>query len=153
MKSVSRMLLAAGLLLGSSMLAPQEALAQSASCQEDFKKVMDPRMALIQRINGFRNKRPTAAQACQALRSLRAADGRLITWLQANKDWCSIPDEVLEQAQQSAAGASRAQAQACNAAAQQARQQRQIQEQQAGEGGAPRAPAVGSGVRLPTGAL
>jgi hypothetical protein len=141
--------LAAPAVLGSGSAA----LAQSPACQGDFEKVMGPRMALIQRINGFRNRRPTAAQACQTLRSLRAADLRLIKWMSDNKDWCQIPDETIAQAQAGTQNTVRAQNQACGAASQQARQLRQLQEQQAGGGGVPRAPAVGSGVRLPQGAL
>jgi hypothetical protein len=141
--------LAAGLVL----LAPAAASAQSESCQNDFQKVMGPRVALIERINGFAKKRPTAAQACQTLRSLRAADLRLIKWMEDNKDWCQLPDELLTQAKSGTQNTVRAQNQACGAAAQQARQLRQLREQQAGGGGQPRAPAVGSGVRLPQGAL
>jgi hypothetical protein len=133
-------------------LSTVPAAAQSESCRNDFQKVMGPRMALIERINGFQKRRPTATQACQTLRSLRAADVRLIKWLEENKDWCQLPEEILTQAKAGTANTVRAQNQACGAAAQQARQQRQIREQQAG-GGAPRAPAVGSGVRLPQGAL
>lgn len=145
--------LAVAVTLGLLALMPAPAQAQSESCQKDFQKVMEPRMALVQRINGFAKKRPTATQACQTLRSLRAADTRLIKWMEENKDWCQLPDELLSQAKTGTQGTIRAQNQACGAAAQQARQIRQVQQQQASGGGTPRAPAVGSGVRLPQGAL
>jgi hypothetical protein len=150
----ARMALSVAAIAASAMLASTGgALAQSAACQGDFEKVMGPRMAIIQRINGFRNRRPTAAQACQTLRSLRAADLRLIKWMNENKDWCQIPEETVAQAQAGTQNTVRAQNQACGAASQQARQLRQQQQQQAGGGGGGRPPAVGSGVRLPQGAL
>ncbi len=127
-----------------------EAQAQSASCQTDFQKVMEPRQALIQRINGFRNKRPTATQACSTLGSLVAADRKLIAWMTENKDWCQIPDQLIEQVQGAAAQASRSRGTACQAAKNQANQVARARAQQQG---AASAPAVGSGVRLPQGAL
>ncbi len=132
------------------LLAPgNAALAQSASCQADFQKVMEPRQALIQRINGFRNKRPTATQACSTLGSLVAADRKLIAWMTENKDWCQIPDQLIEQVQGAATQASRSRGTACAAAKNQASQQARARAQQRGPSG----PVVGSGVRLPQGAL
>ncbi len=125
------------------------AQAQSASCQTDFQKVMEPRQKLIDRINGFRNKRPTATQACSTLGSLVAADRKLIDWMTENKDWCQIPDQLIEQVQQASGQASRSRANACQAAKNQANQQARARSQQQGAS----APAVGSGVRLPQGAL
>ncbi|MGL5115844.1 MAG: hypothetical protein ACRC7G_04330 [Beijerinckiaceae bacterium] len=151
-------IVAAGLVAASFAFVPaDQAQAQSASCQGDFAKVMQPRMDLIQRINGFAKKRPSAGQACSTLGQLAAADTRLIKWMEENKDWCQIPDDLLEQVKGSQGQVSRSRGQACNAAKQQASQiqraraqQRAAQQQQAGGGGAP---AVGSGVRLPSGAL
>ncbi len=140
---------AALLLTGASA---DQALAQS-SCQTDFQKVMEPRMALVQRINGFRNKRPTPQQACSTLTQLVAAEARLSKWVEENKDWCQIPDSVVEQLKGSQAGASRARGQACGAARQQASAiaRARAQQRAAQSGGGP--PPVGSGVRLPQGAL
>ncbi len=141
----------AGFAVAAALLASGGAAeAQSASCQTDFQKVMEPRQALIQRINGFRNKRPTAGQACSTLGSLVAADRKLIAWLTENKDWCQIPDQLIEQVQGASAQASRSRATACQAAKNQANQQARARAQQQG---ASSAPAVGSGVRLPQGAL
>jgi hypothetical protein len=141
-------------------LGAPAALAQEggqSSCQTDFQKYMGPRMNLIQRINGFQRRRPTPQQACSTLGSLVAADARLIKWLGENKDWCQIPDSVVEQVQASSGQAIRARGQACNAVKQQAAMiararaaQARAQAQQGGGGGPP---PVGSGVRLPQGAL
>ncbi len=126
--------------------------AQS-SCQNDFQKLMQPRQALIERINGFRTRRPTPQVACSTLSQLVAADAKLSKWVSENKDWCSIPDSVVEQLQAGTAQAQRARGQACGVARQQANAiaRARAQQRAAQSGGGPA--AVGSGVRLPQGAL
>ncbi len=147
-------MMALGVFFGTAVLTDTAALAQASNCQGDFQKLMAPRQSLIERINGFKSKRPTAGQACSTLSQLVSADQRLNKWLSENKDWCQIPEQVVEQAQGSSGQALRARGQACTAAKNQdlqnARARAAQQQQQAG-GGAP-AP-VGSGVRLPQGAL
>jgi hypothetical protein len=140
-----------------AVIAHSEAQAQgSSSCQGDFQKVMGPRQALIERINGFQKKRPTADQACSILGQLVGADKRVLSWMTENKDWCQIPDELVEQLKTTSGQATKSRSQACSAASQQraqiakarAAQARAAQQQ---NGGGPA--AVGSGVRLPQGAL
>jgi hypothetical protein len=136
-------------------LEPGSAMAQGSNCAADFQKLMDPRMALVQRINGFQSKRPTPQVACSTLGQLVAADGKLSKWVDENKEWCQIPDTVVEQLKTGAGQAQRARGQACGAAKQQAaaiaRARAQARAAQGGGGGG--APPVGSGVRLPQGAL
>jgi hypothetical protein len=152
--------LAVALSLGALFLSGNDALAQASSCATDFQKVMGPRQALIARINGFARKRPTADQACSVLGQLVSADRRVLNWMTENKDWCQIGDEMISQLQNSSGQAARSRGQACGAASQQrtqiararAAQARAAQQQQAGGGGDRPAP-VGSGVRLPQGAL
>jgi hypothetical protein len=149
--------LAFGLLIGGS----SDVFAQASSCQTDFQKVMGPRQAIIARINGFAKRRPTADQACSSLGQLVSADRRVLNWMNENKDWCQISDEMISQLRTSSGQAARSRGQACGAAAQQrtmiararAAQARAAQQQQAGGGGGDRPPPVGSGVRLPQGAL
>jgi hypothetical protein len=147
-----------GVLLAGS----NDALAQASSCQADFQKVMGPRQAIIARINGFAKRRPTADQACSSLGQLVSADRRVLNWMTENKDWCQISDETISQLRTSSGQASRSRGQACGAASQQrvmiararAAQARAAQQQASGGGGGGDRPApVGSGVRLPQGAL
>jgi hypothetical protein len=139
----------AGLFIASIGAGPAQA---QSSCQTDFQKLLEPRMALVQRINGFAQRRPTAQVACSTLSQLVAQDGKLNKWIEENKDWCQIPDNVVEQFKTGAGQASRARGQACGAARQQASAVARARAQQrAAQGGGP-AP-VGSGVRLPQGAL
>jgi hypothetical protein len=130
------------------------AFAQASNCQTDFQKHIEPRQRLIERINGFQKRRPTPQAACSTMSQLVAADAKLSKWVDENKDWCQIPDGVVEQLKTGAGQAQRARGQACGAAKQQAaaiaRARAQQRAAQSGGGGAP---AVGSGVRLPSGAL
>ncbi|MGL4637837.1 MAG: hypothetical protein ACRCWF_17785 [Beijerinckiaceae bacterium] len=161
MKPASKLIingLAAAAALGFGLFASPDAQAQGSNCQADFQKMMGPRQTLIGRINGYRNKRPTADQACSTLSQLVAADSRVIKWMTENKDWCQIPDELVGQLKASSGQASASRNQACGAAkkqramiAQARAAQARAAQQQGGGGGGP--PAVGSGVRLPQGAL
>lgn len=129
-----------------------EARAQQSSCQADFQKLMSPRLALIQRLNNFQKKRPTPQVACSTLSQLVAADSRLDKWVGENKDWCQIPEEMVEQLKAGAGQAQRARGQACGVAKQQAALIARARAQQRAAQGGGQAP-VGSGVRLPQGAL
>jgi hypothetical protein len=142
------LLLGIGAGVSAIIMAPGEAEAQATTCQVDFQKVMEPRQALINRINGFRTKRPTAGQACSTLTQLVAADRKVIAWMTENKDWCQIPDQVVEQLQEAGTQATTSRDTACTAAK---NQQSQIDRAKAQQQGGP--PPVGSGVRLPQGAL
>jgi hypothetical protein len=155
MRSAGRLSAAVTVLAAGFLVTSGEARAQASNCQTDFQKVMAPREALMQRINGFRTKRPTAGQACSTLGQLVAADGNVLKWMTENKDWCQIPDALVEQLQTASGQVSRSRGQACAAAKNQASQiararAAQARAQQGGGGGAP---PVGSGVRLPQGAL
>ena len=139
-----------------ALLFATQAQAQASNCQEDFQKNMAPRQALINRINGFRTKRPTAGQACSTLGQLVSADTRMISWMNENKDWCQIPDQLVEQLKESSGQAVRSRAQACTAAKSQQGQiarARAAQQRAADQGGGGAPAAVGSGVKLPQGAL
>jgi hypothetical protein len=96
-----------------STVAVHDARAQADSCQTNFRKVMGSRQALINRINGFRNERPTPGQACSTLGQLVAADGKVLAWMTENRDWCQIPDGLIEQLQTSSGQASRSRDKAC----------------------------------------
>ncbi len=153
-KTLKSLILAASVSSGASAMMSGEAHAQASNCQTDFQKVMAPREQLMTRINGFRTKRPTPGQACTTLGQLVAADGNVLKWMTENKDWCQIPDALLEQLQTASGQVSRSRGQACAAAKNQANQIARARAAQARAqqgGGGP--PAVGSSVRLPQGAL
>ncbi|HRJ69643.1 MAG TPA: hypothetical protein PK812_08545 [Beijerinckiaceae bacterium] len=118
------------------------------SCMNDFKPLMDARQTAVQRINGLNPKKTTATQACSAFRDLAARNKKVVEYMTANKDWCQIGDADLAAVTQAQDQIEKNRANTCNAAAKQAAQVRQMQRQQQSA-----QPGVGSGVRLPQGAL
>lgn len=104
--------LAAGAALGLGMLfsgletGPARvggALAQGASCKEDFERLAGRRQALIGSLSaktrGGKSKLDPIA-ACPKLRSLAAVEGELLKYVTENKDWCGIPDEIVTNVKQ-----------------------------------------------------
>jgi len=127
------------------------ASAAPADCQENFEKLGRQRMTLVQKVQGFQKKKTSATNVCAALNQLSAADAKLISWAEANKDWCQIPDQFLETLKSSSGQISTARGNACSAAKKEAailRQMKANAAQSQGPSGLP-----GSGVRLPQGAL
>ena len=61
---------------------------------------MAERQTLIDSLNklsgGGKQLEPQAA--CPKLRNLAAADGKLVTYLEKNKDWCNVPDNFVDNA-------------------------------------------------------
>ena len=136
--------LAAGMIVGGA------AAAEAVDCQKDFAQLMGNRQQIITKINGFNKKKPTPAQACSALTQLVSSDKKTMDWLEANKQWCQIPDEVPNGLKQQSTQSSVIRGKACAAAQAQAKQLHQ-QQRAASSGGPSGLP--GSGVRLPGGAL
>lgn len=123
-----------------------QAMAMPESCQKDLNTYGQTRMDAINRINGFKNKRPTPTQACSAFGNLVSAEAKMIKWMEDNKEWCQIPDPLIADLKKGAAQGVKIRGQACSAAKKEA--QMRAQGGGGGGGGAPR-PAV----RLPQGAL
>lgn len=123
---------AAALLLMASF-AP--ARAQS-SCQDDFQRLSAQRMGHIQKLNtigkaGKGKMDPIAA--CPVARALVGVETEMLNYMVKNKEWCSIPDSVVEQFKTARAKSQTFASQACTVAA----KVKQMQAQQ-------RAQAVGN---------
>jgi hypothetical protein len=77
------------------ILAP---LAARADCSEDLGALMKKRMADVAALNQISKAHggkldPTSA--CPRLRSLAAAEGQVVAYMSKNKEWCSIPDDLV----------------------------------------------------------
>lgn len=142
------LLLAALALLATSRIA----MAAPADCRENFEKLGGQRVALIQKVQSFQKKKTTATNACATLNQLAAADTKLLTWVEANKDWCQIPEDFITNLKSSGEGISKARGNACTAAKKEAAMIRQLKANAAQSQG-PASGLPGSGVRLPQGAL
>ena len=111
-----------------------------ADCQEDIGKIMKERLDLIAQLNKLNTGKggkgqldPTAA--CPKLRTLAAVEGRLVSYLEKNKDWCNVPDQFLENAKTGRGKSVAFAGKACAVAAQVEKMKRQ--QAQGGGAGAP----------------
>ena len=135
---------------------PDQGAPAASSCDTDMQKLAERRNGAIQQINslvnGSKNKKLDPAAACPKFRNLASVENAMKAWMLKNKDWCSIPDQTIEDMKKGFARTPVIAGQACNAAAQmskmrQMQAQQQRQQQAGGGGGAP------AGVKLPTGPL
>lgn len=139
-----------GLALAASV-APVRA-QQPSSCQADFQRLAQQRMAYIQRLNaigkaGHGKIDPTAA--CPAARALLGVENNMLAYMNKNKDWCQIPDQLIEQFQQARARNQTFATQACAAAVK--FKQMMAQQKAAQEAGA--AGGAAQPIKLPAGPL
>ena len=145
-----------GLALAFAAASMSPALAQGSSCEGDFQKLAQRRIALIGEINalGKRSKgKVDPAAMCARLRSVQAVEGQLVDYATKNQEWCQIPDDVIANLRKGRASSGAFASKACNAAAQQkknAQQQRAAAAQGGGGGGGGGAPQP---ARLPAGPL
>ncbi|MCZ8182342.1 MAG: hypothetical protein O9322_05170 [Beijerinckiaceae bacterium] len=142
---MKRILPAIGLAFGLAALAGP-ALALTPSCQAELDKYGAARLEVINKINGFQKKRPSAQQACTVFGQLVKAEADMIKWMEDNQQWCSLPEPFVEDFRKNVQQGVKARGQVCTAAKKEAQARAQ-------GGGVPRGPAPGSGVQLPKGAL
>lgn len=123
--------------------------AAAQSCQEDFQKLTERRMAQIQALNnlgkaGKGKMDPNAA--CPAAKKLVGIENEMLGYMSKNKEWCNIPENVLDGFKQAGSKTKAFAAQACNAAAKMKEMMQQQREQAAGGG-------MGAPPKLPAGPL
>lgn len=130
--------------------APPAGAASASGCETDMVKHQQRRTAAIEQINRMagKNKKLDPVAACPKFRSLAAVEGAMKAWMIKNKEWCAIPDEVIENMKTGFARTPQIANQACSAAAQVQRMKAQGGQQQV-RAGAAQAPAV----KLPSGPL
>jgi hypothetical protein len=138
-------LLGVAVTLGCAIFS-QSALADQ-NCGEDIQKLAQRRDAEMAKINKVvqagKGKNLDPALFCAQSAGLNAAENAFIAYMEKNKEWCSIPDEVvasLKEVHTKNAGFS---AKACTVAA----QIRKMKQQQASGGASsgPRAQPLPSG--------
>jgi len=120
-----------------------------ADCNEDFAKLMAKRMTEIGALNQIskaNHGKLDPIAACPRLKNLAAAEGDVVAYMTKNKDWCNLPDDLVEKMVSSRAKTASVATKACTFAVklkqaqkQQQAQQSQQQQQQA--------------VKMPTGPL
>jgi hypothetical protein len=154
-------LLAAFAAAGLAMSAAP-ALAQASGC-EAGQKILAERQNLIQQLNklsnGGKKKQLDARSACAAFGKLatNGADG--VKWIEANKDWCQIPDQFAQSFKQDHTRTMEIKSQACQAAAKmnemekKAKQAAAQQQQQGGARGLLGGGGLTGSYAMPKGAL
>jgi hypothetical protein len=115
-----------------------------ADCNEDLGKIMQRREALIQQLNA--SAKATKGKldpigACPRLRKLASLETEMLAYMNKNKEWCTIPDQAIENATQGHTRTAQTASQACGIA----EKMKKAQEQQANGGAGPQ--------KLPAGPL
>jgi hypothetical protein len=116
------------------------------SCQEDFKKLTDRRMeqiAALNKIGKASGGKMDPIAACPMARRLSTIESEMLAYMEKNKEWCAIPDQVVGSFKEARAKTVNFASQACSAAA----KVKKMQEQQSQAGG------IGQPQRLPAGPL
>ncbi|MGD9544676.1 MAG: hypothetical protein AB7F41_06190 [Methylocystis sp.] len=133
---------AARLSLFAMFLAASGASAQT--CQEDFQKLTEKRMAGIQALNNLgkagKGKMDPEA-ACPAARRLVAVETEMMNYLSKNKEWCNIPDTVVDGFKEARTKTQGFASQACAAAA----KMKEMRDQAAAGGGLMAPPKLPAG--------
>jgi hypothetical protein len=134
--------------LATALFAAVAILSSSAyaDCGADMQKLAQDRNVQLQAVNEFaqaaHGKPLDPEQFCLKSAGLIRAESALIAYMEKNKDWCSFPDEAIDQLKEHHGKNVTFNAKACQVAA----QIKKMKEQQA-QGGGPQAQP------LPTGPL
>lgn len=141
---MKKLLLGFALLPGLVGLFATEANALTPACQAELDKYGGARLAIIQRINAFQKKKPTAQVACNTFGELVKSEAEMLKWMEDNQAWCQLPETFVADYKKGTQQGIKVRAQICTAAKRQA---------QGAQEAAPRGPRIGGGVTLPKGAL
>lgn len=100
----------------------------AADCNTDIAGLTQKRQAVIERLNNLskaaKGKLDPVA-SCPTLRLLVKAEGELLKYLEANKNWCNVPDEAVAGLKAAGSKSQTFATQACNLATQVKKQQQQ----------------------------
>lgn len=145
------------LLVWGAVALPGVAAAQSGACG-DIQKTLAERQSLIQQANnGANNKKMkmTAQQACGLFTKLVSNGSTGIKFIEANKEWCSIPDQFADGFKADHERVTGMKTKICGAAAQQAQMEKKMRAQAAQNqgGGLLGGPGLTGSFKVPQGAL
>ena len=125
----------------------QQAQPSAQTCAEDFQKLTQRRMAAIEKLNALgkagKGKMDPMA-ACPVAKSLGGVETDMLNYMTKNKEWCNIPDHVIEGFKDARTKSQGFAKQACDVAA----KMKKMQEEGAAGGG-----MGGPPPRLPAGPL
>jgi hypothetical protein len=145
------------------IMSAAPALAQASGCQ-DGQKIIAERNTLGQQISKLtkddgKKKQIDARAACPLFTKMVVNGDAGLKWMTANKDWCQIPDQVIEQFTEAHKQIQTVKGQACLAAAKmnemekRAKQAAAQQQQQGGGRGLLGGGGLTGSYSMPKGAL
>ena len=115
-----------------------------ADCGQDMQKLAQVRNAELQKVNDFAKAahgKPLDPEAfCVKSAGLLKAEQTLISYMEKNKDWCSIPDEAIKNLKEGHVKNAGVNAKACTVAAKVKKMK-----EQAAQGGGPQAQPLPAG--------
>ena len=138
--------------------SPASALAQAAANDPCAKlgAVMQERVKIIEQVQSFKEKKPTAQEACSVFTKLSSVNKTAVESLVRDGAWCRAPETFAESLRQQQGQIDEGKANACKVAA----EQKKMQSQPGAAGpGQPMGPLGGTGdilggpQKLPQGAL
>jgi hypothetical protein len=143
------------LAVGAALALAGPAAAQSCS---DIQKTLAERQSLIGQANssaGNKKLKMTAQQACGLFTKLQTNGQTGLKFIEANKEWCSIPDSFAENFKADHERVSGMRTKICGAAAQQAAMEKKMRAQAAQNqgGGLLGGPGLTGSFKVPQGAL
>ena len=148
-----RRLATLGLAAGLAVMAAAPAAAQSAACM-DVQKILLERKSLVERISGGGAKKKMDPQeACALFGKLVTNGNAAVKWLDANKEWCQVPDEFDKGVRADHNRATSIRAKACQAASQQAAMQKRAKEGSGDGSGLLGGGGLTGSYKIPQGAL
>ena len=119
-RALSAAIVTAGLLAGTAAFA--------GDCNTDIAGLSAKRQSFIEKLNvlakASKGKLDPIA-SCPTLRGLVATEGNLLKYLEANKNWCNVPDDTVANLKGANAKSITFATQACNFAEQAKKQQKQ----------------------------
>jgi hypothetical protein len=149
-----RSALYAGLAATGVLLSAAPVLAQSSSCR-DGEKFLTERKALsdqLQKAAG-KNKKLDPRVACTVFGKLENNGEKGLKWISANKDWCQIPDQFVQNFKSEHAKVQELKGQACKVAAQFREMEKKAKQQAQQQKGNPFGGGLTGEYKVPQGAL
>ena len=120
------------------LFATAPAFAQASGCQEG-QKILQERQGLIQQVNkltnGGKNKQIDPRAACTIFTKLVSNGTTGEKWMTANKDWCQVPDQLIQSFAEDHKRSQQFKGQACGAAAKMAEMEQRAKQAQQGQQG------------------
>jgi hypothetical protein len=149
-----RTALFAGLAAAGLIVSAAPALAQVSGCAQG-QKYLQTHQTLSEKLNNLKDKNnkidPVAA--CGLLSKLDNNADSMLKWMNTNKDWCQVPDQLIQNLKEGQTNLAKAKGQACKVAAQVREMQKKAKQQAQQQKGNPFGGGLTGDYKIPQGAL